>query len=419
MLDKLKNNWVLIYLSIQLINIFFIISFLRLNLYLPAPFVLDKSNTFMDFYNPLIWLNNLEIYSAAKSVYPPLNFLILKPILQIFDVLGVDSTSAETLRAGSNLFQVVLVAFYMAIIFYSAASNLLKYSINKQNIILAASITLSIPVFFAIERGNLIIIALLVFTLYVADRDKEGNKSLILLAILINLKPYFLLFSLLYVRKINILIKLVIITVSIFVISGMLVEKDFYLFFRNILFFNGIGGGIPPLDQLALPSSIKAISAIFTVIPNLRHYIFWYSLLKTLLIISIILILYAIIFKKNINWNEKLVAITLVITNYSAMSGGYSVILYLPLLHYFMSNKVLLTLVLLIFMPIDVIPIYRELYNEVPLYSYIGNTFFEGVKDLYVIPNMEIYLGSILRALMNFLLILYFSMSIAKRKNES
>jgi hypothetical protein len=86
---KEKNYSYIAYiiLIVQLINFFSYAFFYSNKNYLPAPFILDKNDTFMDFYNPLFWVINDGFYETYNSVYPAINYYILKIICFYIKIL--------------------------------------------------------------------------------------------------------------------------------------------------------------------------------------------------------------------------------------------------------------------------------------------------------------------------------------------
>ena len=55
---------------VRLANIFFYQG------YLPAPFVFDIGDTFMDWFNTAYWAHNPGAYSVWRTIYLPLSFVI-------------------------------------------------------------------------------------------------------------------------------------------------------------------------------------------------------------------------------------------------------------------------------------------------------------------------------------------------------
>ena len=417
--DFIKRNWEFLYLAIQIGGLSYLFYFFFYNSFLPSPFVLDKSNTFMDFYNPLSWVYDPSIYETTKTVYPPLNFVFLKCVAYLFTLLGIRPDTAEGLRAQSAIFQILLVAIYFLIAFMAVYKILGDRKTRLRHFCLALAMTISMPVLFAIERGNLILVALLFLSLYVVCPDKKSMSALILVAILINIKPYFALLALLYLPHFKTFCWLGAWSGLIFVLTGVLIDPQFYLFFNNLLLFNNIGGGIPVFDQLTFPSSALALKGLTIMIPWMKHYMFWFSLLKIILYLVIAVFIFITIFNKHITDRDRVIGIVMLITNYSVMSGGYSLIYYLPilpiLLRYYPHKFIFYLLALMA--PLDWILCYQQEHHEA-LYSYLGSVVGESFKNHWLVPNQELYIGSLVRPIINFWLFASFTYYLIEKKKS-
>ena len=171
MINKLISKFnpkqlLFIVFACELINVFYYVSYLYQNHYLPAPFVIDKNDTLMDFYNPLFWVIKDSFYTAFNSVYPALNYYLLK----IF-ALGISPDKVFNpfqLRNDYPVWGLIISFFYLLIIWVVVSIGEWKkiQFCNKALIFLACAI--SVPVLFALERGNLIFFALLFLALYLS-----------------------------------------------------------------------------------------------------------------------------------------------------------------------------------------------------------------------------------------------------------
>jgi hypothetical protein len=90
--------------------LFYYLFFLEQN-YLPAPFLFDKSNSFMDFFNTLYWAEEGQYYTEWKSIYPPLVFGILKIIYSIFELSS--NVHPEDMRDRVSNFYYISVVVYL------------------------------------------------------------------------------------------------------------------------------------------------------------------------------------------------------------------------------------------------------------------------------------------------------------------
>ena len=131
--------------------------------YLPNPFFFEKSDTFMDLFHAMFWANNDGRYTEWASVYPPLNFILLQIICWVF-LEGANFQDAFALRDASSSIAVFFVCMYLITPIFVLRTTLWKDFSIKDKILLYLGIVLSIPMLFALERGNLIIFALIFFS---------------------------------------------------------------------------------------------------------------------------------------------------------------------------------------------------------------------------------------------------------------
>jgi len=216
-----------IILFFELINIGYYLYYLFSHGYLPAPFVLDKNDTFMDFYNPLFWVIKDGFYTSFNSVYPALNYFLLK----IF-ALGISPDQISNpfqLRSDFPILGLIISFIYVLIIWVVVnIGEWRKVNFSHKSLIFFACV-LSVPVLFGLERGNLIFLALLFLALYL-NASNPWLKA-IFLGLLINVKPYF---AILLIQYLNIhhfnkgeLIRSMLITAAIFFVSGLFAGINF------------------------------------------------------------------------------------------------------------------------------------------------------------------------------------------------
>lgn len=130
---------------------------LYLNGYLPQPFFYEPSDTFMDWFNTAYWARNPGAYDSWQTIYPPLSFVFLR-------LVGFDECYAGaeglTSRSCDWLGIVVLHGIYVLNIVLTAIAFA---KIDRRTALPRAfALTAGMPMIFALERGNLI---LLCFTL--------------------------------------------------------------------------------------------------------------------------------------------------------------------------------------------------------------------------------------------------------------
>lgn len=400
----------------ELINIAYFSFFFFEHRYLPGPFIWNKNDTFMDFYNPLYWVLNEGFYSVYSSIYPPLNYYILK----LFTV-GINSnwvTSAFNLRENFPLPILAASIFYLGILFVVVNIGEWKKIQIGNRFLIWLVCALSVPVLFTLERGNLIFLAVLFLALY-ASAENQWLKA-IYLGVLINIKPYFLILVIQYLNYYQFnksaLIKTFLASLTIFLVTSFAPGFSLIHFSESYLQF-GKGSGITADGMLALPNTLMNLYAVKWVIvyggafPDLQSsYAFWFTLIKMLGYLAPIFLL-LIILLRPLNDVELLLATMILITNFSISSGGYVYLCYLVLLPYFLlSNEYrkLSIFVLIIFVfPLDWFRA-LQLYYEANS-SYLGGGLFLGKIWLTV------SLGSIIRPISNFLLMALFTLHLVKK----
>jgi hypothetical protein len=359
------NRYLSILLFLALLNLAYNIIFFINNSYLPAPFFYDKSDTFMDFYNPLLWANQDGIYTDWKSVYPPLNFIILR----IYTFLLIDNIEdfkkAVDLRGIFGLNDLLLIFSYFTLIILSVTKSFSQvFSINK--IIITCIIVLLSPVsLFSIERGNIIILSMYIFTLYVWCKSKF--TKILLFSFLVNLKPYFAviyIFELLRKKSMKehkeFLILAPLISILIFLITGSLINQEYYLIFLNLFTFSS-GDTFDPIHIFAFPSSI--ISYGYIPPGNITNFPEFLLQLPKIIIYGLIILSLIEFCKRKISNDYFLIFIVLFLTNYSITTGGYSALFYVPVMPILLINreyKILAVIVIAFFIGIwDVVNLFH------------------------------------------------------------
>lgn len=410
---KNYNNIFKISIFIEILNILYFYLFFSKNKYLPSPFVWDKSDTYMDFYNPLFWAIKEGFYTTYNSIYPGLNYYFLKII-----GLCIDSSLITTpfeLRDSHPVLSAALVLVNLVIVFI--ASNIgewRKVALNKPLIFL--TIALSTPVMFSLERGNLIFWALLFLAFYLKSKNPWIRG--IFFGLLVNVKPYFLALLIIdsnfYRFNGSAIFRNIICALVLFLGLGWLAGINFSKYFSAYLSFSS--SGVLSMDGfLAMPNSLASLIFIkrtFIDTSNLASsYQFWVSLLSVLAVIGPLILVFISLFRR-LSKNELCISAIIFIANFSPSTGGYVYLLYILIIPYFLDLDdyllLLIILLLIYIMPFD----WFDLINlpfEIPRPSYIG-----GGENLNSI-NVWVSLSSVLRPILNFLLMSIFTFKLIKK----
>jgi hypothetical protein len=379
--------------------LYYLSSFVR-NGYLPTPFIYDKADTFMDFFHPLFWADDDGRYTAWGSVYPPVNFLFLKCArwLLIGDAQFADAFALREYMPGSWVY---LVFAYLVISGFPFRSELWQGFTNLERFLAYLIGAISSPMLFALERGNLIVFSMPFLALALA---KPGWKRVGAIGMLVNIKPYFVIFLVVFAltRRLNELVACTLAAGFIFLVTGVILDLHFLTFLENLFQFSqdAVFSG---RELLSMPSSVSAFAQV------LRAYYgqggnFFFENIDTLMIANTIELVKWIacaaallccgLAWRSLSIEEAQAVSTVVITNLGIWVGGYSLILYIVAVPVFLRMRfrwIYAGLVLLILSPLDAITILTD--NIGPQLVYLSETQLDIIWQLG--------LGALLRPLLN------------------
>ena len=398
-------------LACELINLVYYAAYLYKNHYLPAPFALDKNDTLMDFYNPLFGVIKDSFYTTFNSIYPALNYFFLK----IF-AIGISPDNISTPFQLRNDFPVpgLVVSFLYLLIIWLVVhiGEWKKIQFCNKGLIFLACV-LSVPVLFGFERGNLVFLALLFLALYL-NASNSWAKA-IFLGLLINVKPYFviLLIQYLNIQQFNKfdLIRSILISAAVFFGLGLLAGMNFIDFFKAYISFDK-NTTLSVEGVIALPHSITALSKINALINfgEGSRYTFWFSLVKVVNYLAIIA-LFCIALLRKLTPLELLISCFVILTNFSINTGGYILIIYIVLIPYLIQSseyrKLIIYIIFISAIPIDYFNILNVNYSV--LSSYLGGNYPLIDHDFFI------SLGSVIRPLLNFALLINFLWCLLKK----
>jgi hypothetical protein len=403
-------------LAIEIANIVYFGLFFYFNKYLPAPFVWDKNDTFMDFYNPLFWILKDEFYTTYKSVYPPINYFFLK--LFTFNLDSNSFSSSFQLREVKSNFIYYYSAINAFILFLILKIGDWREVSNGGRTLIWAAIIFSIPVLFAIERGNLIFVSLLVLAIYIATENIWVKA--ITFALLVNIKPYFIILLIEYLNiykfDLKIISKFIITSTLMFLLTSLAAGLDIIAFISN---YNNFGSRANFSNDglLALPNTLESIAQFIKLIFKNKEdarlseiLILPLKLLKVFVPLTFMLLVLAMPLEKR---TLKVSAI-LLIGNFSHVTSGYIYLIYILIVPFLLREVELrkgIYLMLIIFvLPLDWVRVPGFINYYTFMQSYLG-----GVE----IYNVDFWLsiGTIVRPISNFILMCLMINYILKNKN--
>jgi len=154
--------------------------------FLPPPFFRSPNDTLMDWYNVAYWSNNPGAYYSYMSVYPPISF----DFLRLFAIHSCYRFDSGFSRDCDWVGRVVLCSFYLL-------GTVLVYQVYRKRdprtaLMRAITIALGLPMLFALERGQLVIVCFVFFVLGQGRLLRSAWARWLCLAIAINFKPYLI-----------------------------------------------------------------------------------------------------------------------------------------------------------------------------------------------------------------------------------
>ena len=415
---NLRSFFVITFAISQLLALAYYVCFYSTYGYLPSPFLYDKANTFMDFFNTLYWAINEGAYSKWQSVYPPLNFTFLS-ILKTLSFNDINPSNPFDLRDRS-----VDMIYFLFFCYLASPYLILKAAVwsdfsSKQKKLFYFSFLISTPMLFTLERGNLIIFSLFLLPLIFST---SIYLQILAIAFLINIKPYFCLLLFLFIakNKPNSFFICVALTGLVFVITGAFYDENFVLIFSNLFDFSQNKNLTSLRDVLGMPSSISVfLYALSSPAFIHKNYSLLFdpsvisSIIESIKILVLLFTIYVIFYcSRNLKESHILALILALITNFSMSVGGYSLIFYLVVIPIFFEmryKKIYILLLLLLYAPLDLISLYNDSIGT-------QQSYLSGV-DVDVIWSEG--LGSFLKPIVNLLILITLDMDIFLGKDHT
>jgi hypothetical protein len=159
----------------------------KFNGYLPAPFVFDVSDTFMDWFNTAYWsYDPAGAYSVWNTIYAPFSFVVTRIFSDpwCYANAPLDARDCDQIGIAAILAMYALCVGTAAWAFYRND----RPSAPFRTIAIAAGG----PMLFALERGNLIMVAIMFFMLLYGNLLRSNGRMAAAAAIMINMKSYML-----------------------------------------------------------------------------------------------------------------------------------------------------------------------------------------------------------------------------------
>lgn len=168
----------------------------------------NAEDLFMDFFNSLRDVaQGLGVYTERHVIYPPLANLIFLAFLPFIPTEYLNTSYDERLtwvNYNSPYFAIIIFIALFSVIYCLFCGKHVKFS-GKFAFLLSVFLIINEPILFAIERGNILIFAIIAVNFFIIYSDSENKflreLSIIALAFAIGLKLYPVLFCLFFIVR--------------------------------------------------------------------------------------------------------------------------------------------------------------------------------------------------------------------------
>jgi hypothetical protein len=230
--------------------------------YLQPPFMYDTLDDFMDGFNTAYWANNEGAYDMWGTVYPPLSFVFAK-IFSIKACYVADSVAARACDWVLPWTLVVFLVINLYIVF-----RCFRLQDKTTSLVRTLAFGFGLPMIFALDRGNLILVAFTFFALAHGRLLRSARLRWLAMALSINFKPYLIvtLLPLVLRRRWRWLEGAGLAMVAVFLVTwGILGEGSFFEVLNNNLTFSNLGGNAPFASSFYANSYIPIVKYIQSV----------------------------------------------------------------------------------------------------------------------------------------------------------
>ena len=167
------------------------------NGYLPAPFVFDVADTFMDWFNTAFWAHNGNAYSSWRTIYLPLSFVITG--------LFGDPRCYNDRPYDARDCDVFGIAFILCMYVSCIVVSWFAFRKNDKSTAFFRTVAIGAggPLLYALERGQLIMLTYIAMALLFGNLVKTRGQYIATAAFMANTKIYMVmpLFALIIKRQ--------------------------------------------------------------------------------------------------------------------------------------------------------------------------------------------------------------------------
>lgn len=164
----------------------------------------DRNDYLMDFFNVLHYVHNRQLYLELDASYPPLAYIvfyIMKHMIPI-SIVAKDGFAIRSSQIGMFIYSVYTTV--TTLVLYTQVYKL-KTGMHAERFLFCTLFFLSAPYLYQLDRGNILIIALIFLLFFILYKDAEHwairEIALICLGISAGIKLYPAIFGFLLLKE--------------------------------------------------------------------------------------------------------------------------------------------------------------------------------------------------------------------------
>ncbi|SFK36132.1 hypothetical protein SAMN03159338_4020 [Sphingomonas sp. NFR04] len=155
--------------------------------YLQQPFFYEPSDTFMDWFNTAYWAHDRGTYDKWGTIYPPLSFVVMRLLGKGSCYLGAEGQEVR------DCDWVGLVAIHAIFVMNIILTAIAFSKIDRRTAIpRAIAVSTGMPMMFALERGNIILLCFTAMLLAFGPIIKSARARWFFAGIAVNFKIYLI-----------------------------------------------------------------------------------------------------------------------------------------------------------------------------------------------------------------------------------
>ncbi|MBR1810317.1 MAG: DUF2029 domain-containing protein [Clostridia bacterium] len=363
---------------------------------------------FMDFFNSIRDASSMDVYKKGV-IYPPLANLLFFALSKLISpsVTGTSFTQRYAMQVNQ---QAIVIYFLFAILCVAALSFIIKYYLkSKQNKawaeVLSFLFLFFYPFYYCIERGNIILLAMIFSAFFVFFHDSESKTarraSYILLGAAAGLKIYPAFFGLILLQKkrYKAALRTMVYGLLFFFVPFLFYHfgADFFTFLENVFGFSSEN------KQHFTFGSVSVMNVFYYLSDK-------YVPLGKVLFVLTELVAVAAVFTVPKDW-QRYALIAYMIVNIKSVSSSYALIFFIIPFVVFLSRSTkkrgvdwfYFLLFCLILLPL---PCFYYFHPEIiqPFFSSMGLPVVLNLNQVIALPVVQaMYLFLCLEALINFI----------------